>query len=225
MIGVRDLAAVDEVAGLGEVLALDVERAGLAAVGQADLAAAGDVVADLADRADRVLHREVAHHHALLDHPQHQVAAGHLEHRGRLAHVGVADDDVQAAVLLGVGVRLVAGVDDRPATGWWRCETPSQMCSARWLTAYDAPRGGLRDLAGADDDLAGHQERDQHVGEPAELAGPADQVVLVAAVGVAGGVGVVLEQVDLARRCPRRAAAARRRGAAPRGPAPPPCRG
>ena len=76
--------------------------------------------------------------------------------------------------------------------------TPSQMCSARWLTAYDAPRGGLRHLAGADDDLPGHQERDQHVGEPAELAGAADQVVLVAAVGVAGGVGVVLEQVDLA---------------------------
>ena len=54
---------------------LDVQRAGLAAVGQPDLAPAGHVVGDLADRADRVLHREVAHHHALLDHPQHQVAA------------------------------------------------------------------------------------------------------------------------------------------------------
>ena len=57
---------------------------------------------------------------------------------------------------------------------------------------------GLGDLAGAHDDLPGHQERDQHVGQAAELAGPADQVVLVAAVGVAGRVGVVLEQVDLA---------------------------
>ena len=74
MTGVRDLAAVDEVAGLGEVLGLDLQRAGLAAVGQAHLAAPGDVVGDLADRADRVLHREVAHHHALLDHPQHEVA-------------------------------------------------------------------------------------------------------------------------------------------------------
>ena len=77
-------------------------------------------------------------------------------------------------------------------------ETPSQMCSARWLTRVRRAARRLGDLAGADDDLAGHQERDQHVGEPAELAGPADQVVLVAAVGVAGGVGVVLEQVDLA---------------------------
>jgi hypothetical protein len=29
-----------------------------------------------------------------------------------LAHVGVADDDVQSAEPLGVGVRFVAGVDD-----------------------------------------------------------------------------------------------------------------
>ena len=77
-------------------------------------------------------------------------------------------------------------------------ETPSQMCSARWETLYDAPRGRLGDLAGPDDDLPGHQERDQDVGELAELAGAADEVVLVAAVGVAGGVGVVLEEVDVA---------------------------
>ena len=37
-----------------------------------------------------------------------------LEVRRDLGEVGVADDDVQPAVLLGVGVRLVAGVDDRP---------------------------------------------------------------------------------------------------------------
>ena len=77
-------------------------------------------------------------------------------------------------------------------------ETPSQMCSARWLTRVDRAARGLQHLAGAADDLPGDQERDQDVGEPAELAVPADQVVLVAAVGVAGGVGVVLEQVDVA---------------------------
>ena len=54
------------------------------------------------------------------------------------------------------------------------------------------------DLAGADDDLPGDQERDQDVGELAELPRAADEVVLVAAVGVAGGVGVVLEEVDVA---------------------------
>ena len=64
--------------------------------------------------------------------------------------------------------------------------------------AVDRAARGLQHLAGAADDLPGDQERDQHVGQPAELAVPADQVVLVAAVGVAGGVGVVLEQVDVA---------------------------
>jgi hypothetical protein len=48
--GRRDAAAVDEVAGLAEVLGLDLQRARLAAVGQPDLAPTGDVVADLADR-------------------------------------------------------------------------------------------------------------------------------------------------------------------------------
>ena len=64
--------------------------------------------------------------------------------------------------------------------------------------AVDRPARGLQHLAGAADQLAGDQEREQHVGDPGELAGPGDQVVLVAAVGVAGRVGVVLEQVDVA---------------------------
>ncbi len=209
MIGVRDLPAVDEVARLGEVLVLDVERARLPAVGQPDLALTGHVVADLADRPDRVLHREVAHHHALLDHPQHEVAAGHLEHGGGLAHVGVADDDVQAAEPLGVRVGLVAGVDDGAGAGGGAADALPDVLGALADGVRRTARG-LRHLAGPDHDLAGDQERDEHVGEPVELAGAADQVVLVAAVGVAGGVGVVLEQVDVARRCPRRGAAARR---------------
>ncbi len=58
--------------------------------------------------------------------------------------------------------------------------------------------GRLQHLAGPADQLAGDQERQQHIGDPGELAGPHDQVVLVAAVGVARRVGVVLEQVDVA---------------------------
>jgi hypothetical protein len=54
----------------------------------------------------------------------------------------------------------------------------------------------LEHLSGAREDLAGHQERDQPVDQPLELPHPGDQVVLVAAVGVPGGIGVVLEQGD-----------------------------
>ena len=75
-------------------------------------------------------------------------------------------------------------------------ETPSQMCSARWLIENIAPAGGLQHLAGAGVDLPAHQERDQHLGVVAEVVAAAGEVVLVAAVGVAGRVGVVLEQVD-----------------------------
>ncbi len=57
--------------------------------------------------------------------------------------------------------------------------------------------GRLQHLARAADQLAGDQERQQHIGDPGELAGPHDEVVLVAAVRVARRVGVVLEQVDV----------------------------
>jgi hypothetical protein len=56
----------------------------------------------------------------------------------------------------------------------------------------------LQHLARAADDLPGNQERDEDVRQPAELPMPAYQVVLMAAVGVARGVRVVLEQVDVA---------------------------
>ena len=77
-------------------------------------------------------------------------------------------------------------------------DTPSQMCSARCAMQYIAPRAVWSTLPGAGVDLAGDEERDQDVGELGEVAVALDAVVLVAAVGVAGGVGVVLEQVDLA---------------------------
>ena len=51
--------------------------------------------------------------HVVLDHRQHDRRGADLQVGGDLAHVGVADDDVEPAVLLGVAVRLVAGVDDR----------------------------------------------------------------------------------------------------------------
>ena len=50
----------------------------------------------------------------VLDHGQHERGGAHLQEVGDLGQVGVADDDVQPPVLLGVAVRLVAGVDDGP---------------------------------------------------------------------------------------------------------------
>ena len=78
-----------------EVLALDVERTDLTTIGEADAATAGDVVADVADRPDRVLERHVAQHHArVLEHAQHARGRPDLHERRVLAHVRVADDHV-----------------------------------------------------------------------------------------------------------------------------------
>lgn len=165
--------------------------------GEADLAASGEVVADLPDRADRVVQGEVAELDPGLDHLEHEVRRPDLEHRGGLGHVGVADDDVQAPVALGVGVRFVAGVDDRPRPGGGAGDALPDVLGALGEAVHRAARG-LQDLARAADELAGDEEGQQHVGDPGELPGPGHQVVLVAAVGVARGVGVVLEQEDVA---------------------------
>src|SRR3954453_19105420 len=154
--------AGDEVGGPGGVLVLDVQRAAPPAVGEPHLAATGHVVRDLPDGPDRVLHREVAHHHALLDHPQHQVARGDLEHRRRLAHVRGPDDHVQPPVALGVGVRLVAGVDDRPGAGGGAGDALPDVLGPLGHRVQRAA-GGLDHLPGAADDLTGRQEREHQV--------------------------------------------------------------
>ncbi len=196
----------------------------LAAVGEPYGAATGDVVADLADRPDRVLEGHVAQHHVVvLEHPQHAGRRADLHEVGVLAHVRVADDDVEAAVLLGVGVRLVAGVDDRSAAGGRRRDALPDVLGALG-DRVRRTAGGLQHLAGAGVDLAADEERDQHLGVVAEVVVATGQVVLVAAVAVAGGVGVVLEQVDRAADATLRRGAARRTRRAARGSAPPPCR-
>ena len=197
MVGSVGAAGGDVLDGAGVVLALDVQRAGLPTAGQPHGAPAGQVVADLPDRPDRVVQGEVAELHPGLDHLQHQGGRADLEQGGDLGHVRVADDHMQPPVALGVGVRLVPGVDDRPGPGGGRGHALPDVLGPLGQAVHRAARG-LQHLAGAADQLAGDQERQQHVGDPGELAGPGDQVVLVAAVGVAGRVGVVLEQVDVA---------------------------
>ena len=146
-----------------------------------------------------------------------------LEERRVLAHVRVAHDHVEAAEPLGVGVRLVAGVDDRTRTRGRARHALPDVLGALAHAVHRAPRG-LQHLPRAGVDLAGDEERDEHVGELGEVALALDEVVLVAAVRVARGVGVVLEQVDLAADALPRGGAARRCARGPRGSARPPCR-
>ena len=104
---------------------------------------------------------------------------------------------MQAAVLLGVGMRLIPGVDDRPGPGRGAGDAFPDVLGP--LGQAEGGRlGSLQHFAGAADQLTGDQEGQQHVGDPGEFPGPHDQIILVASVGVACRVGVVLEQVDIA---------------------------
>ncbi len=181
-----------------EVLPLDVHRGGRAAVRQLDGVQAGRVVADLPDRPDGVLQGQVAHRHTGLDEPEHQVGGADLEHRGRLGHRRVPHDDVQATVALGVGVGLVTRVDDRPrARGGAGDRLPDVVGALR--QAVDRATGGREHLARAGEHLPRDEERHEDLGQAGEVTLPPHEVVLVTAVRVAGRVGVVLEQVHLAR--------------------------
>ena len=155
-------------------------------------------MADLANRTDRVLERHVPQHDLrVLEHAQHHGGRADLDERRVLAHVRVADDDVQPAIALGIGVRFVPGVDDRAAARRRR-RHPFPDVLGPLRDRVDRPPGRLQHLARAGEDLAGDEERDQDLGVVGEVVPPAGQVVLVAPVAVAGRVGVVLEQVDRA---------------------------
>ena len=175
---------------------MDVEGTHLTPVGEPDGAATGHVVTDFTDRPNRVLERHVAQHDVVvLEHPQHAGRGTDLDERGVLAHVGVPDDHVEPAVLLGIGVWFVAGVDDRPTPrGRRRHPLPDVFRPLR--DRIRRSPGRLQHLSGAGVDLAADEERDQDFGVVAEVVVAIGQVVLVAAVRVASRVGVVLEQVD-----------------------------
>ena len=108
---------------------------------------------------------------------------------------------MQAAVLLRVRVRLVAGVDDRALQR--RLETDLHLEVVRALADLEAVAVTVLpepDPAGAADHLPADEERRQVAHDVAERGGPADEVVLVGAVRRPLVVGVVLveQQVALA---------------------------
>ena len=95
---------------------------------------------DLADGSDRVLQREVAQDHSVLHHAQDEIGGSQLQQRRGLGQVGVANDDVQpryfSASACGSSRVLMIGLERVVAD-----DTPSQMCSARWLRQKTDPRG------------------------------------------------------------------------------------
>jgi hypothetical protein len=137
----------------------------------------------------------------VLDHRQHHRGGPDLEEGGDLAEVGVAGDHVEPAVLLRVGVRLVAGVHDRTLQRRLEPDLLLEEVSALAELEAGVPRSVLAtDLARTGEHLPGHEPRQQRAHERRERDRPVDEVVLVRAVGVALAVGVVLVDDDLLAR-------------------------
>src|SRR6202034_3366340 len=97
------------------------------------------------------------------------------------------------AVTLGVGVGLVARVDDGPAAGGGRRHALPYVLGSL-ADAVHGAAGGLQHLPGPGVDLARHEERDQYLGIVREVVSPAGQIVLVAAVRIPSRIGVVFKK-------------------------------
>ena len=136
----------------------------------------------------------------LFDQVEHQRGGAHLEVGRGLRQVGIADDDVQAAVLVGVGMRLVAGVDDAPLEGGLQADLDLDVIGALGQLETGFVTGGAdADPTGSGDHLAGDHEGGQPRDDGRKRGLPAHQIVLVRAVGRALAVDVVLVQLQLGR--------------------------
>jgi hypothetical protein len=70
------------------------------------------IAADGLDLRDGVGKFQIAKINALLDGIEDHGGHAELKQVGSLRHIGIANDDVQATPVLGVGVWLIAGVND-----------------------------------------------------------------------------------------------------------------
>ena len=100
-------------------------------------------------------------------------------------------------------MRLIAGIDDGPGarggTGHALPHVVSTLAHHKpslKVLVWCALRGN-GDLARTTHQLPGNQERQQLLTQRLERHLPADEVIFVASIGIAQGVCVVLEQVDL----------------------------
>ena len=120
-----------------------------------------------------------------------------LEVRRDLREVGVADDDVQPAVLLRVGVRLVAGVDDGPLEGGLQTDLDlEEVGPLADLEAVVATVLTQAHPTGAGDHLSADEEGREVPDDVGEGRRAPHQVVLVRTVRGALVVGVVLVEQD-----------------------------
>src|SRR5437879_13643524 len=110
---------------------------------------------------------------------------------------------METPISFGVGVRLVARVDDRAGRRRGARDLLADVLGALAQAVVEAARR-LEHLAGARAYLPRDEERDQRLGQPLQRHVAADDIVPLAAVPVAVGsrVGVTGEDITTAARPP-----------------------
>ncbi len=185
---------------------LDLDRGERAAVREMQGLGEGEVAADLLDRLDRLgegeglpsgWDRRVTAGDGLED-GQHERGGAQLEIGRDLEAVRVADDDVQAAEPVRVGVRFVTRVDDGSAQGRLEPDLGLDVVGALGeLEPGLLPRRSQTHPAGAGEHLAGDEEGREVADDVVERDDAIDQVVLVGAVAGALAVDVVLVEAHV----------------------------
>ena len=164
-----------------QVVTLNAQRRVVLTIRGFEGCGAGQVVADSAQSRRNRHNIQARDREAVLQHTQHQVGASNLQQGRRLRHVRITINDVHAAELRSVRVRLVAGVNERAsARSRGGCRLPNMVGTLRERirrhtragrrVGRTGHRATLRvGLTGAHQNLAGHQERHELGNQVVEL--------------------------------------------------------
>ena len=188
-------------AGGLEVDALDVDGGDFAAIAQLDdpvvVLVAGNGFGGLDGVGEFDFRDEV-----LFDQFENEGGGADLERGGNFAHVGIAKDHVEAAVPADIGVGLVAGVDDGAAVHCVDGNQDAEKIRALGNLEKAGLAGSLlpfhAHLAGAGVNLPGDEKRDDAGDDAIPRDVAAHEVIVMAAVGVADEIGVVLVEANFA---------------------------
>ena len=139
-----------------------------------------------------------------LDQIENERRGPDLHGRGPLAHVRIAQDYVKPAIAAGVNMRFVPRVDQGPAVHCVNAHQHAEKIRAlRNLKYPRLSRRALRfdtHLAGASEDLARDEKRQNARDDPVPCDLATYQVIVVTAVTVADKIGVVLVKTDFVGR-------------------------
>ena len=197
-IGAHRIQIRDGNAGEHALTDLSLQRDGTSrtAIGKLEGRRAGQIRINLADCAHWISERQVFDLQTILDRVDEELCHPDFQRSSRLGDIRIADNDVHASVCTGISQGLVARVNNWTRARGRRGHSVPHLIGALGELEPRRCRSGV-DPPVTDQDLARHEECDKRIGDLTEVAAPMEEIVFVAAVGVALRVQVVAEQVQV----------------------------